>query len=185
MLQSRDSVSPMPDAPAVGEAVLEVISPDGSRQRVRVAESPFFIGRGEAGNHLPIPDKRISRRCATIVSEGGRYHLEDRGHHAGIFVNGKTVAKEILKDGDVVSFGLDDSHKLVFRFSQDDATIQTLLTRMESVAETDDNFRGTGEAESIAGGDAAAALAATARRGAGGHAGSRHRRDGRGPRTAA
>ncbi|MGA8366201.1 MAG: SpoIIE family protein phosphatase [Candidatus Acidiferrales bacterium] len=135
----------MPDAPAVGEAVLEVISPDGSRQRVRVAESPFFIGRGEAGNHLPIPDKRISRRCATIVSEGGRYHLEDRGHHAGIFVNGKTVAKEILKDGDVVSFGLDDSHKLVFRFSQDDATIQTLLTRMESVAETDVTSGGLGK----------------------------------------
>ena len=31
----------------------------------RMTESPFFIGRGEAGNHLPIPDNRISRqlRC--------------------------------------------------------------------------------------------------------------------------
>src|SRR5271167_4191053 len=102
MLQSRDIVTPMPDAPAVGEATLEVISPDGSRRRVRVAPSPFFIGRGEAGNHLPIPDKRISRQCASIVCEQGNCYLEDRGHHAGVFLNGKKVAREILRDGDVI-----------------------------------------------------------------------------------
>jgi len=110
-----------------------------------VAESPFFIGRGEAGNHLPIPDKRISRQCATIVSKDGRYYLEDRGHHSGVFVNGKTIGKEILKDGDVITFGQDDSHKLVFRVSEGDDTIQTLLTRMESVAETDITSGGLGK----------------------------------------
>jgi len=135
----------MPEAPAIGEATLELVSPDRSRQRVRVTESPFFIGRGEAGNHLPIPDKRISRQCAAIVSEDGRYYLEDRGHHAGIFVNGEKIARETLKDGDEISFGLDDSHKLVFRVSEGDATIDTLLTRMGSVAETDVTSGGLGK----------------------------------------
>src|ERR1700691_6310225 len=106
----------MPDVPAVGEATLEVVSPDGSRQYVHLTESPFFIGRGEAGNHLPIPDKRISRQCAAIVSEGGRYYIEDRGHHSGIFINREKIVRQILEDGDVVSFGLDNSYKLVFRF---------------------------------------------------------------------
>jgi phosphoserine phosphatase RsbU/P len=128
----------MPDASVVGEVTLEVISPDSSQQLVRVNELPFFIGRGDAGNHLPIADKRISRQCAAIVSREGRYYIEDRGHHAGIFINGKKFNKGILADGDVITFGLDDAHKLVFRLSKgDDATINTLLTRMENVTDTD------------------------------------------------
>ncbi len=145
MLQSRDSVTLMPDAPAVGEVTLEVISPDRPQQRVRVTEWPFFIGRGEVGNHLAIPDKRISRQCAAIVAQDGHYYLEDRGHHAGIFINGKKTAREILKDGDVVSFGLDDAHKLIFRSSEGDAAIQTLLTRMETVDKMDITSGGMGK----------------------------------------
>jgi serine phosphatase RsbU (regulator of sigma subunit) len=129
----------MPNAPVASEATLEVVSPDSSRQHVRVTDSPFFIGRGEAGNHIPLHDKRISRRCVAIVSEGSSHFLEDRGHRLGIFVNGEKVARKPLEDGDVVSFGLDDSYKLVYRFSQPDASsIQNLLTRMASVVETND-----------------------------------------------
>ena len=39
----------MPDVPAIGDTILEVISPDSFRRIVRVTESPFFIGRG--GEH--------------------------------------------------------------------------------------------------------------------------------------
>ena len=36
----------MPDSvPLVGEAVLEVVSPDGARRYARITQTPFFIGR--------------------------------------------------------------------------------------------------------------------------------------------
>ena len=46
-----------------------------ARRSVPVTESPFFIGRGEAGNHLQLPDRRISRNCAAILSEDGQLHI--------------------------------------------------------------------------------------------------------------
>ena len=149
----------MSNAPAATEATLEVVSPDNTRNHVRVTESPFYIGRGEAGNHIPMHDRRISRRCAAIVLEGSNHYLEDRGHHLGIFVNGKKVSKKSLEDGDVVSFGLDDSYKIVYRFHQPDASsIQNLLTRMASVAETAGCFRRPRQAESFAGSNAPSAF---------------------------
>src|SRR5579862_3232081 len=96
----------MSDVPAVGEAILEVIYPDSSHQRVSVAASPFSIGRGEECN-LPLPDRRISRQCAAIISQEGRYVLEDMGNQRGIFVNREKIDRRVLEDGDIVSFGLD------------------------------------------------------------------------------
>jgi sigma-B regulation protein RsbU (phosphoserine phosphatase) len=127
----------MPEMPAAGQTALEVVSPDNSIQRVPLTESPFYVGRGQVGNHLPLADQRISRRCAAIVSDGGRYYLEDRGHHLGLFVQGRKVTRQALEDRDVITFGLDDSYKLVFHSSASDtASIQKLLTRMGNVSET-------------------------------------------------
>ena len=64
--------------PGVGEAVLEVVSPDGARRYARVAQSPFLIGRGaETGNHLQLSDRRISRECAAIIVKCE--HARNRG----------------------------------------------------------------------------------------------------------
>ncbi len=63
-------------------ASLEVISRATSCRAIRVTESPFFIERGETRNHLRLPDHRISRQFAAIVSQGGCYRLEGRGHSA-------------------------------------------------------------------------------------------------------
>jgi serine phosphatase RsbU (regulator of sigma subunit) len=104
----------MPDAPAVGQAVIEIVAPDDSRRSVPVDASPFSIGRGEAGNHVQIPDPRISRACAAILLEDGGYFLEDRGHRLGVFINGERIAKKRLHEGDVVTFGLEDSYKIIF-----------------------------------------------------------------------
>jgi serine phosphatase RsbU (regulator of sigma subunit) len=123
---------------AIGEAALEVISPDNSRRRVAVSQSPFHVGRGEAGNHLDLPDKRISRQCAAIVADGGRYYLEDRGHRLGVFLNRARITRQVLTDGDTITFGLDDSYQIVFRSGETStASIQNLVTRMESMAGTD------------------------------------------------
>ncbi len=101
---------------AQSEAVLEVISPDGARKYVRVTQVPFLMGRGaETGNHLQLTDRRISRNCAAIVMEANRYYIEDRGQRRGMFVNGEKIESRMLNDGDVITFGLEDSYQLVFR----------------------------------------------------------------------
>ena len=79
----------MSDTPASGETGLEVVEPGGSRRFVRIAETPFLIGRsGETAKHLQLKDPRISRQCAALVSEAGHYYVEDRGQRHGLFVNG-------------------------------------------------------------------------------------------------
>jgi serine phosphatase RsbU (regulator of sigma subunit) len=125
----------MPEFPASSETVLEVISPDTSRRFVRVTESPFFIGRrGIIGNHLQLDDRRISRLCAAIISEGDRWYLEDRGHRRRIYVSGRQIDRCALEDGDVISFGLDDSYEIIFRSASADTSIQNILARIQSMS---------------------------------------------------
>ncbi len=131
----------MPDTvPAAGEAVLEVISPDGARRYLRITQSPFLIGRGaETGNHLQLSDRRISRHCAAIVIEANLYYIEDRGQRRGLFVNGEKVESRELHHGDVLSFGLEDSYEIIFRSagSSEDESIPRLLTRIEHITSSE------------------------------------------------
>jgi len=137
----------MPEAPVVGGAVFEFVSPDGSHSRVPVTQSPFFIGRGEVENHLQIPDRRISRKCAAMISENGHYFLEDRGHRLGVFINGARISRHQLRSGDVVTFGLEDSYKLVFRPSAPapNPDIENFLTRIGSMPAAESSPIGLGK----------------------------------------
>jgi sigma-B regulation protein RsbU (phosphoserine phosphatase) len=133
----------MSDVSATSKIVLEVISPDHSRRFVPVAQSPFLIGRGgDTGNQLQLADPRISRQCAAIVSEADGCYLEDRGHRRGIFVNGKKVERSSLRNGDVITFGFDDSYEIVFRSSATESSVQNLLTLMGSVPRDDSSSGG-------------------------------------------
>ncbi len=127
----------MSDLPAIDKTGLEVVSPDRTRRFVPLSESPFCIGRGETGNHLQLVDSRISRQCAAIISEGETWYLEDRGHRRGVFVNGEKADRRVLQDGDVISFGLDDSYEIICRFSGTDTSIQTILSRIQTISGTD------------------------------------------------
>ena len=127
----------MSDAPASGGVGLEVIAPGGARNFVQVEETPFYIGRGgDTKRHLQIADPRISRQCASIISEGGQYYLEDCGQRHGIFVNGERVTRRVLNDGDVITFGIPDFYELVFRssFSRNTTLLPDLLSRMEHIS---------------------------------------------------
>jgi len=135
----------MTDAPASDEAVLEVISPENTRKSVSLNLSPFSIGRGDVGNQLAIPDRRISRNCAAIVCEGGQYFLEDRGNQLGVFVNGQRIAKKTLQEGDTITFGLDDSYQLIFHPSAPEITVENLLTRMGRITSTETSPIGLGK----------------------------------------
>jgi phosphoserine phosphatase RsbU/P len=125
--------------PVAGEAVLEIISPDGGRRYARVSQSPFLIGRGsETGNHLQLSDRRISRNCAAIVMEANKFYVEDRGQRRGIFVNGEKIESRELQDGDTITFGLDDSYEVVFRSATSGSeSVPQLLTRFEHITSSE------------------------------------------------
>jgi serine phosphatase RsbU (regulator of sigma subunit) len=132
----------MPDTavPIGAETVLEVVSPDGARRFVRVAQTPFLIGRGaETGNHLQLSDRRISRTCAALVMEANKHYVEDRGQRRGLFVNGQKVESRELQDGDIITFGVEDSYEIIYRSATPSAeqSIPNLLTRMEHITGSD------------------------------------------------
>ena len=135
----------MPEALPISEAVLEVLSNDGAKRYVRVAQTPFLIGRGaETGNHLQLNDRRISRNCAAIVSEANKFYIEDRGQRRGLFVNGEKTESRELQDGDHITFGLEDSYEIIYRSSElsGDESIPMFLTRIEHITSRDQSSSG-------------------------------------------
>jgi len=126
----------MSELPAIDKTGLEVISPDCTRRFVFLTVSPFCIGRGESGNHLQLADSRISRQCAALISEGDLWYLEDRGHRRGVFVSGKQIDRCELKDGDIISFGIEDSYEIIFRSAGADTSIQNILSRIQDLPST-------------------------------------------------
>ncbi len=106
----------MADSLAPIRAHLEVAFSDRPSQIVAISELPFLIGRGkESGNHLPLDDLRISRKCVAISAGAGGLIIEDRGQLNGIFVNGEPATGKPLGDGDRIRLGTDDGCQLVFR----------------------------------------------------------------------
>jgi phosphoserine phosphatase RsbU/P len=127
----------MPEDSAVGQALLEVIAPDVPRRSIPITQSPFLIGRGSGtGNQLQLSDARISRSAIAILFDD-RYYVEDRGQRGGILLNGKKIAKHILEDGDVITFGVDASHQIIFRTSNSNPSVDELLSRMENITHGD------------------------------------------------
>jgi serine phosphatase RsbU (regulator of sigma subunit)/pSer/pThr/pTyr-binding forkhead associated (FHA) protein len=132
----------MNDDSPQSQAILEVVAPDQTRERIAITQSPFNIGRGgEGDNALQLGDGRISRRSAAIVADGAGYRLEDRGNRYGLFVNGERVQQRTLRDGDVISFGLDSSYEIVFQAAPGQAapepqeSVANLLTRIGSLSD--------------------------------------------------
>jgi sigma-B regulation protein RsbU (phosphoserine phosphatase) len=122
----------MHDALASGEIDLEVNAPGAPRRLVPITHSPFLIGRGvDPLRDLQLSDSRISRQCAAILCEDGRYYLEDRGQRHGVFLNGAKISKHELTGGDSITFGVEGSYELIFRPSVDDRSIPALLDRMQ------------------------------------------------------
>ena len=135
----------MPEALPIAEAVLEVISNDGAKRYVRVTQTPFLMGRGaETGNHLQLNDRRISRNCAAIVSEANKFYIEDRGQRRGLYINGEKAESRELQDGDVITFGLEDSYEIIYRSSDSagDESIPLFLTRIEHMTSAEKSSGG-------------------------------------------
>lgn len=124
----------MSQSPAPVHGYVEVAFAGRPPQVVPVEELPFFIGRGtESGNHLPLDDMRISRKCAAICAGPAGLVIENRGQLNGIFVNGEPATRTALANGDRIRLGLDDACQLVFRLESDSPSPQTAETTLRSI----------------------------------------------------
>ena len=89
---------------------------------------------------------------------GSGYRLEDRGNRYGLFVNGAKVQQQSLRDGDVITFGVDDSYQIVFhvgicsRCARRSREVANLLTRIGTLSDLagSGNSRRTEQAQSAA-----------------------------------
>ena len=124
----------MAETTAPVRASIEVAFSDRPAQMVPIAVLPFLIGRGrESGNHLPLDDMRISRKCIAIAQGPSGLVIEDRGQLKGVFVNGEPASGKPLADGDRIRLGTDDGCQLVFRIQPEEPPEQTAETRFRSL----------------------------------------------------
>ena len=103
-----------PREKVVVETEVEYIG--GEKGRLRVIAGPMAgeeyylhgdvttIGSIE-GNDVVIPDEGVSKRHAGIRIEEMRYELADFGSTNGTLVNGRTINRLFLKDGDTIRIG--------------------------------------------------------------------------------
>jgi len=86
----------------------------GNEQRTLYLDhTPFTIGR-KMEKDLAVPDPRVSRDHALIISENGKFFVEDQGSKHGTFVNGERVQRKELGRNDRLEFGARDTIYAVF-----------------------------------------------------------------------
>ncbi|HET9864191.1 MAG TPA: FHA domain-containing protein [Steroidobacteraceae bacterium] len=88
-----------------------LIRTDGNTDFVHVLGRRTRIGRG-SDNELVIDTKHVSRYHAVLLAGPVHTSIEDLNSTNGVFVNGKRVARQVLKDGDRVTIG-----RTQFRFT--------------------------------------------------------------------
>jgi hypothetical protein len=83
-------------------------------ERAFAVDQPgFVIGRGKQAAGLTIKDPNISRRHAIIEQQQGVYYLVDMGSTNGTQVNGQTISRKAIAEGDVVRIC---DHEMRFTF---------------------------------------------------------------------
>lgn len=83
--------------------VLEVVRPDGSRDRVSLTASLTTIGRAKAD--LVIVDTKVSRRHGELEVSPEGVTYRDTGSTNGSLLNGRAVTSALLRAGDVLKLG--------------------------------------------------------------------------------
>ncbi len=81
-----------------------LIRTDGNTDFVHVLGRRTRIGRG-ADNELVLDTKHVSRYHAVLLAGPSHTSIEDLNSTNGVFVNGKRVSRQALKDGDRVTIG--------------------------------------------------------------------------------
>ena len=81
-----------------------LIRTDGNTDFVHVLGRRTRIGRG-SDNELVLDTKHISRYHAVLLAGPVHTSIEDLNSTNGVFVNGRRVSRQVLKDGDRVTVG--------------------------------------------------------------------------------
>ena len=71
-------------------------------QRYKLSSGGLTIGRA-LENDMVIRDSAASRRHARIVSSDGRWFVEDLGSTNGTQVNGESITRRELAQGDMIT----------------------------------------------------------------------------------
>ena len=105
----RDAAHEVADTPAAAEPVAEgaarlLIHTEEGREVVHVLGRRTSIGR-TPDNDLQIDAKFISRHHAVILVGPAHSIIEDLNSTNGVYVNGRRITRNTLKDGDTLIFG--------------------------------------------------------------------------------
>jgi hypothetical protein len=101
---ATDSASHTGEEVALEGPARVLIRTDGNTDFVHVLGRRTRIGRG-SDNELVLDTKHISRYHAVLLAGPVHTSIEDLNSTNGVFVNGKRVSRQILKDGDRVTVG--------------------------------------------------------------------------------
>jgi sigma-B regulation protein RsbU (phosphoserine phosphatase) len=86
----------------------------GNEQKsLALDHTPFTVGR-KVDKDLVIPDPRVSRDHAVIISENGEFFVVDQSSKHGTFVNGERVQRQKLQRNDRLEFGVRDVAYVIF-----------------------------------------------------------------------
>jgi chromosome segregation ATPase len=99
-----DSASQTGEEVALEGPARVLIRTDGNTDFVHVLGRRTRIGRG-SDNELVLDTKHISRYHAVLLAGPVHTSIEDLNSTNGVFVNGKRIARQVLKDGDRVTVG--------------------------------------------------------------------------------
>ena len=101
---ATDSASHTGEEVALEGPARVLIRTDGNTDFVHVLGRRTRIGRG-SDNELVLDTKHISRYHAVLLAGPVHTSIEDLNSTNGVFVNGKRVSRQVLKDGDRVTVG--------------------------------------------------------------------------------
>ncbi len=136
-----------PYEPAAGRAGLDVILASGQRTRIPIDPLPFRIGRGP-DNHLIVRDNRASRAHARVLTEGGRYVIEDLESRHGVWLNGQRIQRRAtLNSGDSIHFGFQNAYLLHFTLSE--SAVSQILERLKTPEPRNGSSESMGRLQSL------------------------------------
>jgi two-component system cell cycle response regulator len=110
-------------------AQLIVLAGEAIGRMFRIEQGETVIGRsGEAT--IRLEDDGVSRKHAKVVQQGGELWIEDMKSANGTLVNGQTVDRRLLQDGDQIQMGA----TTILKFSYSDELEEDFQQKMYDAA---------------------------------------------------
>lgn len=106
----------------------KLIVDNGQRRREMLLVGTLVIGRDPACD-VTDADVLLSRRHAEFALDGQGVAVRDLGSRNGVFLNGRKIAEEPLRPGDLVQIG-----NLRVHYVEDEAPLSTEVARTETIS---------------------------------------------------